>query len=326
MDATRVDLAERPPAWAGQLMTVRGLIPGSDMGLTLPHEHLYIEHQGPLVDTTDPVVAREEMVRAARFGARTVVETTTIGLARNPRFLARLSAEAAINIVMGAGFYKDAWLPSEVHDMSVDEMTRIIVDDIVQGVDGTGIRAGVIGEIGMSRPTTRTEERVLAACAAAQRATGVIVSVHFDIGGPDDERRHAVDILEAEGADLSRVVIEHFICRPDEVALCLELAARGCSIEFDLWGMETWPKIFAFTKCHPEVQVASLGWFIAAGLLDRILISQDVANVVNQRRYGGYGQSHILRNLLPRFRAYGVTDDQLRTIMVDNPGRLFPFL
>jgi phosphotriesterase-related protein len=295
------------------------------MGLTLPHEHLYIEHQGPLVDTVDAVIAREEMELAARNGVRTVIEATTIGIARNPRFLARLSAESAVNIVMGTGFYKDAWLPPEVHEMSIDEMTRIMVGDIVEGVDGTGIRAGVMGEIGMSRPTTRTEERILAACAAAQRATGAVISVHFDIGGPDDERRHAVDVLEDEGADLSRVVVEHFICRPDELELCLELAARGCWIEFDLWGMEAWPKIFAFTRCHPEVQAASLAWFIAAGLLDQILISQDVANIVNQRRHGGYGQSHILRTVVPRFKANGVTDDQLRAIMVDNPRRLFPF-
>lgn len=315
----------RPQAWSGHIMTVRGLVPRDEMGLTLPHEHLHIRHQGPLVDTVDPVLAREEMQRCVRLGVQTVFEMSSIGLGREPNVLARISEEAAVNIVMGCGFYKEGWLPAEVQGLATEELTRMMVNDLLDGVDGTGIRAGVIGEIGCSRPTTRTEERVLVAAAAAQRATGAVVSVHFDIGGPDDERRHAVNILESEGADLTRVVVEHFISRPDEVALCRELAERGCWIEFDVWGMELWPKISALTGCHPEVQIASLSWFISAGLLDRILISQDVANIVNLRRYGGYGMSHILRNLVPRFKEYGITDGQLRTIMVENPARLFPF-
>lgn len=306
-------------------MTVRGLVPRDEMGITLPHEHLHIEHQGPLVDTVDPVTAREELQRFVRLGGRTVFETSNIGLGRAPPFLQRISAEASVNIVMGTGFYKEGWLSNEVREMSASDMAKIMTDDIMIGVDGTGIQAGVIGEIGCSRPTTGTEERVLAGAAATQRATGAVVSVHFDIGGPDDERRHAVDILESEGADLSRVVIEHFTCRPDEMELCLELVQRGCWIEFDLWGMELWPKIAEYFGCGPEVQIASLRWFIDLGLLDHILISQDVANIVNQSAHGGYGMSHILRNLVPRFREYGITDEQLRTIMVENPARLFPF-
>jgi phosphotriesterase-related protein len=237
----------------------------------------------------------------------------------------RISAEASVHIVMGTGFYKDAWLPPEVYQMSVAEMADVIVGEIIDGVNGTGIHAGVIGEIGVSRPTTVTEERVLAAAARAQRRTGAAINVHFDIGGEAPEYHHAIDILESEGADLRRVVLDHFICRPDEVALCSELAARGPMIEFDLFGQEVWPKIFELTRgTPPEVQIASLRWFIVAGLLDRILISQDVGNRVCLRANGGYGYAHILKNLVPKFMEYGVTDEQIRCIMVENPQRLFP--
>jgi phosphotriesterase-related protein len=316
---------DRPREWGGHIMTVLGPVPRESMGLTLPHEHLLIEHQGPMVDLTDVTTSIEEMERAARLGCRTVFEMSTIGLGRDPLALCRIAREVPMNVVMGTGFYKEGWLAPDIRSMSVDEMAAAMVRELVSGVGDTGIRAGVMGEIGCSRPTRRTEERVLAACARAQRATGAVVSVHFDIGGPDDERRHAVDILESEGADLGRVVVEHFTCRPDEMEICTELANRGCWIEFDLWGMELWPKIADLFGCPPEVQIASLRWFIAAGLIDQIMISQDVANVVNQRKYGGYGQSHILRNLLPRFREEGISESQLATIMVDNPGRLFPY-
>lgn len=104
-----------------------------------------------------------------------------------------------------------------------------------------------------------------------------------------------------------------------------ELTRRGPLVEFDMWGMETWPKILELTGTPPEVQVSSLAWFIAAGLRDRILLSHDVANIVNQRRHGGFGQAHILRTLLPRFRAYGISEEDLHVILVANPGRLFTF-
>jgi phosphotriesterase-related protein len=120
-------------------------------------------------------------------------------------------------------------------------------------------------------------------------------------------------------------VLDHFICRPDEVGLARQLASRGCTIEFDLWGQEKWAKIYDLTKnTPPEVQVASLRWFISAGLLDKIVISQDVCNLVTLSRYGGYGRTHILKNLTPMFHDYGISDEHLHTMMVENPKRLFP--
>jgi phosphotriesterase-related protein len=315
-----------PIEWQGKLMTVRGLISAEEMGITLPHEHLLIEHQGPLVNMTDITTAWQELLRFTNYGGGTVVDMTNLGLNRNPQALVKISALSSIHIVMGTGYYKDAWLPPEVHHLTVEEMTEFIVGEIVDGVDGTGIHAGVIGEIGVSRPTTRTEERVLAASARAQRQTGAAINLHFDIDGPASEYHHALDILESEGADLQRVVLDHFICRPDEVGLCAELAARGPLIEFDLFGQEMWSKIFELTRGTPtEVQIASLRWFLVAGLQDHILISQDIGNKVCLRANGGYGYAHILKNLVPKFKEYGITSDQIHHIMVENPGRLFPF-
>jgi phosphotriesterase-related protein len=204
-------------------------------------------------------------------------------------------------------------------------MTQAIVNDIVKGVGDTGIHAGIIGEIGVSHPITPTEEKVLAAAARAHRRTGVAINVHLDIGVDASEYNHALDILENEGADLNRVVLDHFICRPDEVALCKQLTSRGCYVEFDLWGMDRWAKIYELTRGTTlEVMIASLYWFIAAGLSERILIAHDMCNQTCLRASGGYGYFHILRNLIPKFKEYGITDEQIRTFMIDNPRRLFP--
>jgi phosphotriesterase-related protein len=39
--------------------------------------------------------------------------------------------------------------------------------------------------------------------------------------------------------------------------------------------------------------------------------------------YGGTGYGHIVRHFVPRLREYGVTDEQIRTLLVDNPRRYF---
>lgn len=313
-------------SWQGNVMTVRGLLDADELGITLPHEHLLVRHQGPLVDMVDAQVASDELLRFAAYGGKTIVDMTNIGLGRDPLAVQQVSAQSGVNVVLGTGFYKDAWLPGYVHQMTIGQMAETMVVDIVQGIDGLPIQAGVIGEIGVSRPTTHTEEKALAAAARAQRATGAAINVHFDIGGKSAEYNHAIDILEAEGADLTRVVLDHFICRPDELELVQQLTSRGCYVEFDLFGQEMWVKIYELTgNTQPEVQVASLYWFIAAGLVERILISQDVGNRVCLRKHGGYGYAHILKNLTPMFHEYGITVDHLQTLMVGNPKRLFPF-
>jgi len=227
---------------------------------------------------------------------------------------------SAHHVVMGTGFYKEGWLPPEIRSLNVDEMTAIMVRELVEGVDGTGVKAGVIGEIGCSRPTRRTEERVLAAAAAAQRATGAVVSVHFDIGGPDDERRHAVDILESEGADLRRVVVEHFTCRPDELELVSELANRGCYIEFDLWGMEAWRDrgSLRMSARGPD-RIAPMVHHGGSARSDSDLAGR--GKRCERPKIRRIRQSHILRTLVPRFREEGITDADLHAIMVDNPAR-----
>jgi len=307
-------------------MTVRGLLPAPDMGFTLPHEHLLVRHQGPLVDMTDETCALEEMQRYYRFGGRTLVEMTNLGLQRKPDALRRISAKSGVNVVMATGFYKDAWLPAEAHQMTIAEMAQSMITDILTGDPETGIQAGVIGELGVSRQITATEEKCLAAAARAHLATGAAINIHFDIGTTLAEYRHAVHILETEGADLNRVVLDHFICRPDELEIGQELSGHGCYIEFDLFGQEIWTKILDLTgNTTPEVQVSSLAWFLQAGMRERILISQDVGNRVCLHSNGGYGYTHILKTIIPQLKEYGVTDEDIRVLTVDNPRRLFPF-
>ena len=314
-------------SWYGKLMTVKGLIDAEDMGFTDPHEHLLCMHQGPKVNLTSTVDALEEMQRFYRQGGRTIIDMTTgEGLGRQPKALKEVSEKSSVNIVMGTGFYKDAWLSPEIKEKSTNELFEIMVTEIIEGEKENGIHAGVIGEVGISRTITKTEERILVASAKAHQMTGAAINVHFDIGTTEPEYTHVIGILENEGADLNRVILDHFTCRPDEVGLCKRLTDRGCYVEFDLFGQEIWTKIYDLThNTSPEVQIASIKWFICAGMIERILIAQDVGNRVCLRSQGGYGYTHIQKNVIPRLKHYGISEKEIKVITEENPMRLFPF-
>ncbi len=323
-----------PPAPAvlpeGYLLTVRGPIPADQMGVTLPHEHILITHASVQhtfnrafeVDLTDPDLAAREVALFAEAGGKTIMEMTNIGIGRDPVALRRISDKTGVHIVMGAGYYKNGWLPPEVDAMSVEDLTRNMVEDIEVGVDGTGLRAGVIGELGMSRPRTATESRILQAAARGQRRTGVAISIHFDIHGPLEEHMTALDVLAGEEADLTRVALGHFVPKKAALDHFQKVAQRGCYVQFDLFGHEAWKRGGWGTSVEEQLETIKL--CVDNGLGRHLLLSQDVCHKKQLTENGGGGYAHILNDLVPRLRQLGVTDQDLRTIMEDNPRRLFP--
>jgi phosphotriesterase-related protein len=282
-----------------------------------------IENRQGKVMTVEGLIPMEEM--GIKLGGTTIVELTNIGRDRDPMFLKKIAFKTGIKVIMGSGFYRDAWLPSEIHNMSVNELSQVMIQDIVNGVGDTGICAGVIGEIGVSDPITPTEEKVLAASAKSQNKTGVAINVHFEIGLEEKGYNHAINFLESEGADINRVVISHLVPRPDNFELYNKLANKGCYLEFDLFGQESWPLMSELVNTNPEVQLASIKGFIDNGLLNKILISQNVNHILHMTVNGGFGYIYILKYGIPKFKSYGISDEEIKAMMVDNPKELLPF-
>jgi phosphotriesterase-related protein len=305
-------------------MTVRGPLPAEELGFTLPHEHVLITHTASPADLTDPEAAVRELALYAAAGGKSLVDMTNVGLKRDPVALRSISERTGVNIIMGSGFYKHKWLPPATHERSVEDLATEIVRDIEVGADGTGIRAGIIGEIGISstrqeaKGRTATEERVLRAAARAQRITGAGMNVHFDIGGDLAEHESVVDILEGEGADLRRVALSHFVPLPGKLSHFRRLAERGCFIEFDLFGLEVVMKRLPRQEEGLEV----LRDLVAEGLAPHLLISQDLCFKSCLAENGGFGYAHILRNILPRLERLGVEATAIRAMTVENPRRL----
>jgi predicted metal-dependent phosphotriesterase family hydrolase len=310
------------PAYA-HVQTVLGAIEPADLGWTLPHEHTAIAlwHIPNRWDywelRRDESLIVEELGAFRAAGGGAIVDLTLDGVGRDPEWLAAVSRATGLHVVMGSGWYRGAHYPAEalIDRRSVDALADVIVRDASVGVGDSGIRAGIIGEIGTDKPwLSAQEERVHRAAARASRQTGLAITTHAVQSAVGLDQ---LDVFEAEGADLSRVVIGHADSHP-ALDYHLAIAERGATVEFDFLGMSFTP-----LERHGEDRIVdNLRELLARGHVERILLSQDVCHDSQLRRYGGNGYTYLADPFLPRLREAGVSDDEIRTITVDNPRRL----
>nr|XP_032602547.2 phosphotriesterase-related protein isoform X2 [Taeniopygia guttata] len=229
------------PSLSGKVQTVLGPVEPDCLGYTLTHEHLTMDYSscfcppspgqeplsnGPiemknlfwikqnpyshkenllLYQETDAV--REELLHFKAAGGGTIVENTTTGIGRDMNTLKKLAEETGVHIIAGAGFYVDSTHSSQTQAMTVEQLTEIIVDEVLKGADGTNIKCGVVGEIGCSWPLTPSEHRVLQATAQAQAQLGCPIIIHP--GRNSDSPFQIIRILQEAGADASKTVMSH---------------------------------------------------------------------------------------------------------------------
>jgi phosphotriesterase-related protein len=302
---------------------VTGPLDPGELGWVLPHEHTAIAlwHIAGRWDywelRRDEPLILEELGRFRDAGGGGLVDLTLPGVGRDPAWLAGLATRSGLRIVMGAGWYREAYYPAEtrVDRRSVADLADEIIREAEDGVAGTGIRPGIIGEIGTDKPwLSAQEERVHRAAAQAARATGLAITTHAVQSAVGLDQ---LAIFEAEGADLSRVVIGHADSYPSR-DYHRAIVERGAVVEFDFLGMSFTP-----LERHGEGRIVeSICDLLAAGHADRIMLSQDVCHDSQLVRYGGNGYAYLATTFLPRLRDAGVSDEEIRTITVDNPRRI----
>ena len=357
------------PNMAGKVMTVQGPIDPDRLGPTLMHEHLFIvfhkgvepDHYTPATDwclweqkltidkldlarsrkpikdnwlLTDERTAIDEAMEFRYRGGGTIVDVTSIGIRRDPLAISRVSQATGLNVVMGAGWYQKLYHPANMDQRTVEDMTDEIVRDITVGVGDTGIRSGIIGEVGIEgAPITENEVKSIRASGRASRATGAPISFHR--GGVGREKLAVIGMLGEEGTDMSRVIFGHSDPIATDMELMLELLGHGVYIQFDLLGRLGVPLRYApdgddfvtfFTSAGTAAVADAIPKLIEAGYADRILLSQDVCAKVQLKRYGGTGYSFILEKFLPEMRSRGVSEEHIRMMMVENPQRILTFV
>ena len=343
---------------SGQVMTVLGPIPVEDLGLTLTHEHIlsdvgcngpepeeasrkHLFHHPLTIEIlgevqalpqsnrdnqrlTDVDLLASEVAQFAHHGGRSIVEVTLDGFGRDVAGLQQISRRTGVNIVASAGYYIEVSHPAKLRSMSVDDIADEVVRDLVEGVPGTGIRAGSIGEIGIDVDFTVQEEKNLRAACRASARTQVPLTIHTPGGTvkSHEYRRRILDIVEEEGADIRHTIMEHVYIRPSDFDSQLEIASRGAFLGYDGVSCEFNWGFRGSGPCDHELAV-DIKRLIDAGFIHQVLISHDVHLKIMLTAFGGTGYSHILRYFVPRMREYGITDEQIHTILVENPRRYF---
>lgn len=261
-----------------------------------------------------------EIMEFKKAGGGTIVDVSNFGLSRDPEKLKRISAASGLNVVMGAGWYQKMFHPRDMSVRTVEELTDIIVRDITVGAQGTHIRSGIIGEIGVEgRPLTDNEIKSTRASARASVLTGAPMSFHMG-GGTPEEKQRILDIVQEEGVDLNHVVMGHN--SSGNVEQMKRITDRGAYIEFDFMGFGA-QAVTAEATGKLAQNIVNL---VNGGLTDRILVGHDVCTQPQLKKNGGGGFGYISNSLIPALKAKGVSDETIHKIMVENPRRVLTFV
>ncbi len=337
------------------IRTVLGDIAPEELGITLGHEHLLIDLRGlwdsppaeraHLVDQAptlenrgelmrnpydsrpnllldDPELSIRELMYYKAASGQGLIDMTTVGIKPDPHGLYGIAQRTALHVVAGCGYYRQPLLPEALHALSTEHIADDLFRWLAEGMYGTTIRAGLMGELGTSSPIFPFEERQLRAAARVQRQTGASINVHPLIWG--HEHLHILDILEEEGADLSRVAISH--C--DELvepAWHARIAERGAVLSFDTFGSETFFDRSFEQEPRDTDRIECVLRLLEKGYASQITLAHDICTRMQFRHYGGRGWDHLLSNIVPRLRHAGVSQQELDAMFIDTPRRLLTF-
>lgn len=326
--------------------TVLGALPLEQLGVTSPHEHIFIDMRN-CVDIKgdepesfyedfkaenraevcqDPYAILDnalqsdmedavcEMEYFKKWGGQTVIDCTQDEIGRDALKLKEVSKRTGVNIIMGCGHYYDKAHFPYVKAATVDALAEEMHRDLTVGVQGTDIKAGIIGEIGTSAVITEAERKVLTAAGVVGAETKHAIHVHTDLY--TENGFEVFDILTGEGVEPSKICIDHVDVwlRPDYIRGLLK---RGMFVEFDNFGKEFYVsqrRRFAYDLERIEV----LKTLIDEGYGKQILISNDICLKSMWKKYGGLGYAHILRAVRDMALESGISEDAFQSLLTEN--------
>jgi predicted metal-dependent phosphotriesterase family hydrolase len=308
--------------WVGKAMTVRGPVAPAELGVTLSHDHVLIDaweffgkpHYEVILDDEAIMIEEAQYYKAA--GGGTICDPTNIGIGRNAPGLLRVSEASGVHILMGAGWYRESVYPRYIYETSTDDLAEMLIREIVDGVDGSGIRPGFIGEIGTERGVfSPANERVFRAAARAHLRTGCPILTHTTHWG--ELALEQLDLLAEEGVAAENVVVSHLGDRRG-IKWWLPIAERGAYMSID-----NLAEIAGYAPLHFRADnVAAL---CAEGLAGQILLSNDICALDKLKTYGGVGYANVIENFLPMLRERGVSEEDISHMTVGNPAKAFRF-
>ena len=363
-----------PAADTGSVVTVEGRLDPDELGITLTHEHLFVDwtdrfelpdspaeqrlatapvsletmwyvrtHPNNVEDNLTLESFEEAVEETSVFreaGGQTIVDASPKNVGADPVSVREVGRETGLQFVHGTGYYTRNSHPDRVDAATVAELADEFVSDVREGIGDTDVRAGLIGEIGLSGRIHDQEEKVLRAAARAAARTGAPMSVHPPGRTPYSQRDRTypssrwgldvLDIAEEEGLSSDRVILCHMDRSRwyESLDYQREIADRGGYVEYDLYGQQSYFYREEFNDADPSDILRSerIAKLIEDGYASQLLISQDVYLKSHRRTYGGFGYVHILDHIQPQLSGLGVSDEQIRELLVENPKRLLTFV
>ena len=305
--------------------SVSGPLDTADLGFTLMHEHILLQSPGvrenfPVWDRASELEKAVGMIRDVMDrGVRTLVDLT-VGHWRDIPFVKDVVAQTGMQVIVATGVYWE--VPPYFRAMSgrtIDYIADLFARDVTEGIMDTGVRAGVIKCAADEPGVTADVERILRASARAHRKTGVPISTHTHAASQVGLKQQ--DIFEQEGVDLSRVIIGHS-GDSDDIDYLSRLIDRGSYIGMDRFGVD----LFLTT----ERRVAAIARLCEMGYAEKMVLSHDAASYFDwadetllKQTLPNWHYNFIPDDVIPALREAGVSEEQISTMTVDNPRRVF---
>lgn len=296
----------------GAARTVLGEVDAGELGTVLAHEHLICSITEQQTLHEDDVM--DDLRRYLECGGRTIVELTNTGMGQRADALAALSRRSGVTVIAGTGFYVEKWHPPMVRTATAEDLEAFMVREIEDGIGGSEVRAGIIGEIGTSQDEITADERkVMTAAARAARRTGAPLSTHTSYG---QLALQQLEIIAGEGLPLDRVTIGHLDLDPDP-DYHTAVAERGAFIQYDTFGKNQYRPDSERIDCLVEM--------VRRGFGRQILLSNDISRPTYLIARGGWGYCHLLQSIIPEIRRRGVDEETIGHMLRDNPARFLAF-
>jgi phosphotriesterase-related protein len=303
------------------LHTTLGPKRADELGIILPHEHLFVDLRTPdapnhgQANPADVVALMAPQIEAIKAqGVTALVECTPEGVGRNVAAIKAVSDATQFAVVVPTGIYREPWVPEWARDASEDALHDWLLRDLIDSIGKTGVRAAWIKLSAGDDGITPLEAKILRAAARAAKATGAVIGSHTIRGRVV---RDQLDIIEAAGYTASRFIWIH--ASADELDLNLEMAQRGAWIEYDWIGMQG-------PNAQPDsLFIERLQHMIQAGFLKQLLISMDRGWFDPVKSGGGTPNpfTYLMDRFVPQLRMAGFSDETITTLIQHNPFAAF---
>ena len=300
--------------------TVTGPVASSEIGISLPHEHVIVDFIG--ADSIIPKRYNADSVfqKALPFlndlkkhGCNTLFDCTPDYLGRDVKLLQRLSKTTGVNIVTNTGYYgavRHKYLPRHVYNESATQLSERWIKEFRNGISGTGIKPGFIKLSVESAPLTPIQQKVIEAGAIASRETGMTVAVH---SGDGNGAREALQILMKNNVLPEKFIWVHAQNEKDSTFF-IDAASKGAWVEFDGLGEDNVDQYVFFVTFMKQNR-----------LLHRTLVSHDAGYYSVGVENGGEFRSYttLFSKLLPALENRGFTKAEIEQLIKINPAKAF---